>query len=475
MQKNSYIKYLFFVSSALALTNCKIPNLPLKSENKKLANYYSASKDTTNSAFINWRNYFTDPNLIALIDTAIQNNQELNIVLREIEISRNEIMARKGEYLPYGNIGFGTGFERSGRYTWDGISEEDLKVRTDNLPSFIGDQELVGMFSWELDVWRKLHKAKDASVKRYLASIEGRNFVITNMIAEIANSYYELLVLDNQLNIIQQNISIQRNALELVKLQKQSAKVNELAVNRFEAQLYNTENLLFDIQQMIIETENRINFLCGRYPQTVVRRSQELNSLELLTLAEGVPNQLLVNRPDIRQAEEMLEANKLDVQVARANFYPNFSLRAGVGFKAFNPIYLLSPKSIAGDLLGDMVAPVINRRAIRANYFNSSNKQIQSVYKYQQTVLNAYVEVVNQLSSTKNYSQSLEVKSKQVDILTRSVDISESLFRSARADYTEVLLTQREALEAKLELTEIKKKQLNAMVNLYKSLGGGWR
>lgn len=218
---------------------------------------------------------------MALIDTALQRNQELHIVLREIEISRNEIMARKGEYIPFGSLGYTSGAERSGNYTWDGISEEDLKNRPDKLPMFIGDQSLLGMFSWELDVWKKLHNAKDAAVRRYLASVEGKNFVVTNLVAEIANAYYELIVLDNQLLIVQQNIELQKNALEMVKVQKQAARVNELAVNRFEAQLISTQNLRYDIQQMIVETENRINFLLGRYPQPIQRPTQDLRTLTL--------------------------------------------------------------------------------------------------------------------------------------------------------------------------------------------------
>lgn len=476
MASNStFIKYSLFVFSILGLANCKIAHLPIKPENNTLSAFYGAARDTVNTAAVNWRNYFTDPNLVALIDSALQNNQELNIALREIEMSRNEIMARTGEYKPFGDLAFGTGVERSGRYTWNGVSEEDLKNSPEKYPKFVGDQTLLGVFSWEMDVWHKLHNAKDAAVRRYMASIEGRNFVVTNLVAEIANAYYELIILDNQLSIVQQNIELQQNALDLVRVQKEAARVNELAVNRFEAQLINTQNLRYDIQQMIVETENKINFLMGRYPQPIKRSTQDLRSIELPPLAEGVPSQLLANRPDVRQAEQELEASKLDVKVARANFYPNFTLRAGIGFQAFNPVYLVNPKSLAFNVLGDVMAPLINRNAIKATYYNASARQIQTVYTYQQTLLNAYVEVMNQLSGNQNYSQSFESKAKQVDILSHSVDISESLFKSARADYTEVLFTQREALDAKMELTEIRKKQINATINLYKALGGGWR
>lgn len=475
MKSKIKIRLSLFLIFIIGLNSCKVENLPIKTVTNSLPDKYQLKGDSTKAENIVWRNYFSDNNLAELIDEALKNNQELNMMLREIEISRNEIMARQGEYKPFGFLSAGLGGEKSGRYTLNGLGEEDLKTRTDKVPHFLGDQMAMANFSWEIDVWKKLHNAKDAAVKRYLSGIEGRNFMVTNLIAEIANSYYELIVLDNQLEIVQQNIGLQKDALEMVKVQKDAARVNQLAVNRFMAQVLNTENLKFEIQQQIVVTENRINFLAARYPQPIKRSTTNLNNIQFLKISAGIPSQLLSNRPDIRQAEQALEAAKLDIAVARASFYPNITLRAGIGFQAFNPIYLINPKSIAFNLLGDLVAPLINKNAIKANYYNANERQIQAVYKYEQVVLNAHMEVMNQLSGNKNYAESYATKSNQVDILSNSVEISNSLFKSARADYTEVLFTQREALEAKMDLMEIKKKQLNAEVNIYKALGGGWR
>jgi outer membrane protein, multidrug efflux system len=475
MKNKINIKYVSLLGLILWLNSCKVENLPIKTVNNTLSKSYGVLETDTTKVDISWRNYFTDNNLKDIIDEALVNNQELNIMVHEIEISKNEIMARKGEYQPFGFLTAGLGGEKSGRYTWNGVSEEDQKAKPEKFPRYIGDQAVAGRFSWEIDAWNKLHNAKDAAVKRYLASIEGRNYMVTSIVSEIANSYYELIVLDNLLETIDQNIGIQKDALTMVKIQKEAARLNQLAVNRFSAQVLNTENLRFAIKQQIIETENRINFLAGRYPQSIKRNSGNLNAMQFLKISSGVPAQLLRNRPDIRQAEQELEAAKLDIAVARANFYPNITLRAGIGFQAFNPIYLINPKSIALNLIGDMVAPLINKNAIKTNYYNANEKQIQAVYKYEQVVLNAYLEVMNQLSGNKNYSESYEMKANQVDILSNSIEISNSLFKSARADYTEVLFTQREALEAKMELLEIKRKQLNTEINIYKALGGGWK
>lgn len=467
-------KYALLLLMTAGLCACKIPALITKQENKTVPAGYNHLQDTINSATIQWRTYFKDSNLVKLIDTALINNQELNIVLQETEVSKNEIMARKGEYLPFLHLRGGAIADRAGKYTWNGFSEEDLKQNPSRGPKYIGDFMVGAYFSWELDVWRKLRNAKKAAVLRYLSTIEGKNFLITNLVGEIAGSYYELIALDNLLSIVQKNVEIQNNAFEVIKLEKDAAKVTLLAVNRFEAQLLKTQNLQFDIQQRIVETENRINFLLGRFPQPITRNGGLFATMSFENVRPGIPSQLLANRPDIKQAELELAATKLDVQIAKANFYPSFQLTAGIGLQAFNPTHLINPESILYNIGGDLIAPLINKNAIQAMYFNANAKQIQSVYNYERSILNAHIEVVNLLAGIENFSKSYEKKLKEVDILNNSVIISNSLFRSARADYIEVLTTQGEALESTIDLTEIKLKQLLAKVNLYKALGGGW-
>ena len=454
---------------------CKIPLVTVRPEDASVPASYGSSGDTTNLGATSWRTYFENPYLAALIDTALKYNQELNIAQQEIEMSRNEVMVRKGEYMPFLNLRGGAALERAGKYTWDGISEEDLKASPDKGPKYIGDFLAGGYFSWELDVWKKLRNATKAASLRYLSSREGRNFAVTQVVAEIASSYYELMALDNLLDIIHRNIDLQTSALDIVKLEKNAAKVSQLAVNRFEAQLLNTRNLQYEVRQRIVEAENRIHFLSGRFPGPLPRDSKGFTALGPGRFSAGVPSQLLTNRPDIRQAELQLAAAKLDVQSARANFYPNFTLTAGLGFQSFNPAFLVRPESILYNLAGDMVAPLVNRNAIKATYLNANARQLQLMYDYERSILNAHIEVVNQLSMIDNYGKSYETKAREVEILDESINISNKLFRSARADYIEVLLTQREALDSRIELVEIKLRQMLARVAIYKALGGGWR
>jgi len=459
----------------ISLWSCKTMKVDFRDENKYVPESYAESGDTTNIVDLSWRDYFSDANLIALIDTALVNNQELNITMQEIAISQSEIKARKGEYLPFVGLKAGAGLEKEGGYTRHGAVDEQLEIEPGkSFPNPFSDFGIGVYASWEIDVWKKLRNAKKAAVSRYLSSVEGRNFMVTNLISEIAESYYELMALDNLLDIVERNIEIQGSALQTVKQQKEAAKVTQLAVNRFEAQLLNTKNLQYEIRQRIVETENKINFLVGRFPQPIVRDSESFDNLPIGPVQEGIPSQLLENRPDIRQAELELMAAKLDVKVARANFYPSFKISGGVGLQAFNPAHLIKPESIFYNLLGDLIAPLINRNALKAQYASASAKQIQAIYEYEQTILSGYIDVLNQLAKIDNFSKSYETKAKEVELLNQSVTIANNLFTSARADYAEVLLTQREAVESRIELIEIKLQQMNAKINIYRALGGGW-
>lgn len=460
----------------LLLGSCSVNINTVNNQKQSLPENYSQSKDSGQAFSLKWKDYFDDPNLVSLIESALRNNQELKIIEQEIAISRNEVQARKGEYLPFAGIKAGTGVDRIPEYTWRGAVEKNLDVKeNERALKSNSDFAFGAVTSWELDIWKKLRNAKRAAVTRYLSTREGRNFMITNLIGEIASSYYELLALDNKLEIINKNINIQSNALQAVKLQKESAKLTQLAVNRFEAQLLHTRNLQFGIQQKITETENKINFLTGRFAGTIPRNTSSFMELKTAIASPGTPNNLLDNRPDIKQANLELAAAELDVKSAKANFYPSFRLDGFIGFQAFHPSYLLDPASLLYSLAADMIAPVVNRNGIKAMYNTATAKQMQALEKYRQCLLNAFLEVENQLANARNLRNSFETKSKEAEILNNSISISNNLFQSARADYIEVLLTQREAVESVMELVEIKLNQMANRVQLYRALGGGWQ
>jgi multidrug efflux system outer membrane protein len=427
-----------------------------------------------NTAHISWREFFSDPYLIHLIETALSNNQEFNIFVQDIEIAKNEVKEKQGEYLPKVGLGMGAETYSVSRNTREGVLDKIIDrndIRSSNSAWSLGPS-----MTWEVDIWKKLRNAKEASRMRLMAQYEGRNYLISRLVAEIARSYYELMALDNSLKIIDENIQIQDKAFLKMKALKEYAKANNLAVNRFEAQLLKTKSQRFEIQQKIVEKENRLKFLSGIYDTTpILRNSEKLMSMQVDDLQIGVPAQLLENRPDIRQAEFAIKAAKLDLKSVQANLYPSLSINAGTGFSAFGSALLFNPKSLVYNLMGGLTAPVINRKAIIARIAIADSYQTQTVLNYEQTLLQAYTEVLNQMLNIKNIQQSFDTKQREVLLLDDSVDIANNLFKYAKADYVEVLLTQEEKLNAQKELVELKMNLIGSKVDLYRALGGGWR
>jgi len=438
---------------------------------------YTDQKDTINSAQVKWRDFFKDQNLISLIDTAISKNFDLMVTFQEIEVAKNNVRLKNGQMLPtLAGVG-SAGTTKVGHYTSEGAGDASADITPGRLvPSPLNDYMLGLQTSWEADIWGKLRNSKKAAVARYLGSIEGKNFVITNLVAEVANTYYELLALDSELELIRQTIQLQKNGLEIVKIQKEAAVANELAVKQFEAQLYHSQSQELDLLQQIAENENKLNALLGRFPQKIVRDQATFTAQIPNSINIGIPAQLLHNRPDIKQAEQELLATKCDVKAAQAAFYPSLNLTGSLGFQAFKTSYLFtSPQSLIYSVIGDLAVPLVNRSAVKAEFNTANAYQLEALFSYQRTILNGFVEVSNELSNIRHSEQTFNLKSKEAAALAKAVEVSIDLFKSARANYLEVLMAQRDALGAKLELIEAKKQQFNSVTNVYKALGGGWQ
>ena len=425
----------------------------------------------TSSAEVDWHDFFGDERLVALMDVAVANNQELNIAVQEMIVVNSEVMARRGEIFPSLSAGVGGGVGRVGAYTSQGQSDAHSGVAAD-----LQDYSIGLYASWEIDIWGRLRDSADAAMYRYLASAEGRNFMITRLIAEVAHRYYELVALDRQRLIINDNIQLQQSALEMMRVQQQAARVKMLAVARFEAQLRGTQSRQFEIEQQIVETENQLNFLLGRFPQHIERNTEDFFAIEPTPVHHGVPTRLLENRPDVRQAERELTASQLSVSAARARFYPSLRLDVGVGVRSFDITRLVTtPESLVYNLLAGLAAPLLNRSAITADYFGANSRQMGAVFSYEQTILRAFVDVSSGLSRVRNLARTYELRTQQVQRLQESVDLSTLLFNAARAEYLEVLTTRHDYLEAQMDLVDTKQRQLAATVTLYQALGGGWR
>lgn len=450
------------------LENTTVSNIPKT---------FSISADSINSGDIHWKSYFTDKYLTELIDTALKNNLDLKMAYQKMEAIKATIGMRQGALLPNLNASLSASQRKFGLYTMDGAGNISTEITPGKIvPIHLPDYYLGLQSSWEADVWGKLRNKKKAALSKFLSSVEAKNVVITDLIAKVATTYYELLALDNESDALKETIFIQENAYESVKVQKNVGMVNELAVKQLEAQVINSKVMDYEIRQRIIENETKINFLLNRYPQKINRDKMEFVKQLPFQVNVGIPPQLLKNRPDIREAEYNLVASKADAKAAKAAFYPSLNIVGGIGYQAFKTGFLFtSPESIAYSLIGSLVAPLINRSAIKAEFKTANALQQEALYNYQKTVLTGYTEVYNQVWNIKNLEKIVELKSNEVLVLSDAIDVSTELFKTGRANYIEVLMTQHRALEAKIELITAKQKQFDASINIYRALGGGWR
>jgi outer membrane protein TolC len=438
-----------------------------------------------NSSQVSIEEFFNDPILTCLVYNALAGNQELRVRNEDIQVASNEALSRSGAYLPFVTVGGGAGLRKYSKYSLEyaSILNDPIFPSTrfflpNPLPNFV----LGTNFWWQLDIWRQLRNARDAAVQRVFAATEERNYFVTGLVAEIADGYYELIALDKRLENLNNIIALQERSLEIATSKFAAARGTDLAVQRFLAEVRKNQSQRLIVYQDIVRVENRINFRAGRFPQPVARMSErtieEFIDLNLHALSLGVPPQLLLNRPDIRRAERELAATGLDVKVARANFLPRLIINSGVGYQAFNARYLLvTPEALIYNIAGDLVGPVINFRAIKADYLTASARQLQAVYNYQRVIINAVTEVITRMSQVEKYGRSIEIKKGQVAALVRAVQDASDLYLNPRMevpiDYLDVLTAQQELFVARRELIDTKQEQLSAIVNTYQALGGG--
>jgi multidrug efflux system outer membrane protein len=308
-----------------------------------------------------------------------------------------------------------------------------------------------------------------------LGSEQGRNLVITNLVADVARAYYELLTLDSQLATLERNARFQEEGLRLTKVQKQAGRVTELAVQQFAAQALRTQSLAYETRQRIVETEANLNQLLGRYPQPI-RRSRLLPNQSLpASLSAGLPSTALLRRPDVRHAEFELQATRADIDAARAAFLPSLTLTPYVGLNAFRTNLLLDPGSVVYGAVGGLAGPILNRAQYRADLRQAIAANYEGYYRYQQALQTGFREVVVGLQGLENYRAAADLRAREVAQLRSAVATSNELFVAGYASYLEIITAQRSVLEAELSLADARQAQLLQSVNLYRALGGGWQ
>jgi len=465
----------------IALQNCKVAEPIALPDQVEIPDSFEVGyADSSTMAALSYETFFSDPRLVTIIDRAMSHNPMLLATQRGIDLAYGDVLLAESRLLPMANGVVSAGFDRFGEYTIDGVGNYDTNLSdavTGNriIPDPVPDYFLGFRSSWEIDLWGKLRDGKESAKLRFLASEEAVHLLKTELVSQVAGNYYELLALDAELDIINKNIELQETALELVEIQKAAGRVTELAISQVQAQLFNTQALKTQLQQQYIATENYLNALLGKMPDSLALGISIKEQRLPEQVDTGIPSLMLLRRPDIRQAELQLEAAKADVEAARKAFLPSFNLTPYVGLNAFRTSVLFDPKSMAVGALGGLTNPLFNRKHLKGNLRKAEAKKFQAFYRYQQSILLGMEEVYTGLKQFENLEKAVAFKREEVAALNKAVNNSQQLFVAGYATYLEVVTAQESVLEAELDLVTLQKQQFISLVNLYRALGGGWQ
>ena len=480
IRKDSWVNLAYL--SVLILSSCTLPGqLQVSNKINPPGAYHNIDTAVHREITLpEWRDFFKDPYLIALIDTAIKNNLDLKIATQRIEQARASVQYHLRNFYPTAQANVSAGLTKYGDYTVDGVGNFDTNLSPNisdeqRIPNPVPDYFFGIQASWETGFAGKLRNRRRAASSRLMASSYYRDFIQTQLVAGVARLYYELLAVDNELKIIRENIDIQERAMEIVDIQKQSGQINELAVKQFKVQLLQTRALEAERRQHLIFVTNTLNTLLGRFPENISRTDTLVNTDQLRQLKTGLPVSLLENRPDLKEAIAQLNANEADLRAARAAFYPAINLSGFAAFNGFNTTFLFNPASIAYVGLAAASLPLFNRNQINYQYRWQAAEKNVAIYNYQKLLLQSVAEVSSLYNTMLAYQQVSDLKLAEVTELKAALNIGNDLFLTGFANYLEVLMIRRNVLEAALQYTSAQKQFLHAYIDLYKAMGGGWR
>jgi outer membrane protein, multidrug efflux system len=473
--KNKLTIYSFcFV--LLLLSSCKTAQ-NIENKNVQIPESYHFKIDSLNSGTLNYRDYFKDEKLIQLIEIGLQNNFDLLEASQNMAIAKNRFKIQESKLFPMIGAQITSSQSRISNYTAEGAGNKNTEIETNQyIPNPLSNYGMGLYANWEIDLWGKLKNEKKAAYSRYFAQNEFKKWITSSIVAQISSQYYELLALENELKVIEETLRLEEEALFILQVQKESGKANALAVKQFEAEISNSISKKINVLQRRIEIENELNTLLGRFKETISTTNVSFLDETITKVNLGVPRDLMANRPDIKLAEYELLASKCDVIAAQKAFLPNLNIGGQMGFQAYKSSLIFStPESWIYQFVGNLTAPLWNKSAIKNHFSIAKSEQINAYLNYQKKIIVAFQEVDSEANHLVNLDELFQSKKKEVNLLNESILISNELFKSGKANYMEVLMAQRSAFAAKIELIETKKRQFQSKVFLYKILGGGWQ
>ncbi|WP_374173123.1 TolC family protein [Flavobacterium tructae] len=471
--KNHITKIVMIAILITTLISCKVSKDIETPKDAFPENFRSASvsKDTTSIGDTEWKNFFTEKDVIQLIDSAVARNNDLQIATKNIEIAHYRFTQSKWGNVPEINLSVAASTSNPSDNSFTGKNLGQALGQ-----NHINDFTAGATLSWEADIWGKIKNQKKEAFAGYLQSEEVKKALQTTIVANVSKGYYNLLMLDAQLDIARQNLKLNDSTTTIIKLKYDAGQVTSLAIQQSEAQKLNAAQLIPLLEQNIAIQENALSVLTGSFPDSK-QRSIRLSALEVKNnTAIGIPSSLVSRRPDVKSAELALKAANASVGITKANLYPALRITAQGGVNSFEASNWFNiPASLFGTLAGGLTQPLLNNKKVKTQYHIAVAEREKAVLSFRQSVLVAVSEVSDALVKVEKLQQQESFLQQRVKTLQQAIKNANLLFKNGMAEYLEVLTAQSNLLQSELELANIKREQLSANTELYRALGGGWK
>jgi len=435
----------------------------LKTEN--LYRNEVVATDTNSFAAVSWDKIFTDPLLQGYIAKGLANNLDIRIAMQNIAAAQATMKQGAAGYFPTLSAGADWTHQKISKNSQSGSFLNDLNT----------DQyQLAGNLSWEADIWGKIRSNQRATKASFLQTTAVNQAIKTQLIANIATTYYQLLAVDAQIKVAEETLINRNKSVETILALKKAGNVTEVGVKQTEAQKYATEIIIADLKNNVLILENTMSALLGEASGKIARSTFEDQNLQP-SITLGVPANLLRNRPDVIAAEFNLISNFEMANVAKSGFYPSLRITAAGGLQSIDLKEWFSANSIFANIVTGLTQPIFNQRQLKTKYEVAKANQEKAYLQFEQSLLTAGKEVSDALAQYNNETYKIAVREKQVDALTKASSFSDELLTYGMATYIEVLTSKNDALSAKLNLVDNKFQQYKAIIQLYRALGGGWQ
>lgn len=454
-------KFLIFFL-AFSITSCLVGPKIKKADSSSNYSYRGGSGPTDSTALLQWSEIYGDTTLQLLIRVALNQNYDLLSAMARIDESRAAAGYAKADVFP--NLGYSVG---ASVLNLNNQQANDLGIQQRDM--YYG----LGVLSWELDIWGKVRHASRAAKADLISSIEAQRAVRSSLVAQVASLYFQLRGLDERLSIANSTLQLRREATRIITLRFKGGEVAELDKLQAETQEAIAASLVPSLERDIRQTENAISILLGSRPGEI-HRGLSLAQQKVVKVPEGLPSQLLARRPDIRQAEQQWIAQNERIGVSQAARFPSISLTGALGV-ASNDLSELSNGSGIWNLAGSVTGPIFafNKNKRRAEIEIAKTEQAR--LRYEKTSLTAFAEVEDALTAVDTYAREYDARLRQVNAIRTATRLSRERYDSGFTNYLEVLDNERTLLDAELQASTTLQRQLQATVQLYKALGGGWQ